>query len=150
MPWLRWYDPIIPKYGYNPAKACQILYENGWRDSPDPNVATDVKFPPGHPLAGQLLKDVMTNGPHGASDPGLIFYRRSDRSWRSLPGELLIYGDATHKGLEDIGIPVDDNNVPRETCTPNVEYKKNSISTQALGVSAETHTIYTTCGIAAI
>jgi len=122
MPWLRWYDPTMPTYNYDPARACQILYQYGWRDSPDPNVYCDVKFPPGHLKAGQYLKDVLKRNP---SDPGLIFYRRSDDTRRSLAGQLLIYGDATHLGLEDIGIPVEDLNVPRGTCSPNVMYKKD-------------------------
>lgn len=125
MPWLRWYDTTIVPYTYNPATACQILYDNGWRDSPDPDVVTDVHFPPGHPLAGQLLKDVMTNGPSGAADPGLIFYIRSDHSLRQQAGILITDGDATHKGLQDIGIPVDLQNVPRQVSSPKVMFQKD-------------------------
>jgi len=132
MPWLRWYDPTMTTHAYNPDMACQILYDYGWRSSPDPNVVTDVHFPatwpaiPGGPnVAGSNLKDVLVNGPHGASDPGLIFYRRADHQPRSLAGNLLMYGDATHKGLESIGIPCDDNNMPKSTCYSKVMCEKN-------------------------
>jgi len=123
MPWLRWYDPTMMTHTYNPETAKQIFFDAGWK--PDTTDASDAKFPPGHPIAGQLLKNVMTNGPNGAADPGLIFYRRSDVLPLSLSGNLLIDGSATSKGLQDIGIPVDDNNVPRGTCSPEVMYRKN-------------------------
>jgi hypothetical protein len=38
---------------------------------------------------------------------------------------LLINGDATHIGLRHIGIPVDDQNVPRSTTSPKVMYQKD-------------------------
>lgn len=132
MPWLRWYDPTMTTHAYDPYMTCQILNDNGWRSSPDPNVVTDVHFPatwpviPGGPnVAGSNLKDVLVNGPHGASDPGLIFYRRSDHQPRSLAGDLLIYGDATNKGLESIGIPCDDNNVVSSVSYNPVTVQKN-------------------------
>jgi ABC-type transport system substrate-binding protein len=125
MPWLRWYDSAMPTHLYDPAEACRILHDAGWRDSADPKVVEDVHFPLSHPLAGQNLKDVMTNGPHGASDPGIIFYRRADDAKRSQAANLLIAGDTTHLGLQNIGIPVDDNNVPRIICSPVVMYRKN-------------------------
>jgi ABC-type transport system substrate-binding protein len=126
MPWLRWYDPTMPTHSYDPAEACRILYEAGWRGSNDPNLdPTDpyakMKYPTGHLKEGQYVEDVLTR----AADHGLIFYRRSDHSLRRDAGGLLIYGDATHKGMEDIGIPVEDLNVPRTDCSPNVMYKKN-------------------------
>jgi peptide/nickel transport system substrate-binding protein len=125
MPWTTWYDTSITPYTYNPVQACQILFDNGWRSSPDPNVVAYVRFPPGHPMAGQFLKDVMVNGPHGASDPGLIFYRPIGYPTRSEAGALFIYGDATHLGLEDVGIPVDDNNWQIRVISPHVLYEKN-------------------------
>lgn len=125
MPWLRWYDTTIVPYTYDPAIACQILFDNGWRDSPDPDNTADVHFPPGHPLAGQPLKNVMTNGPSGAADPGLIFYIRSDHSLRQQAGILITDGDLTHKGLEAIGIPVDLQNVPRSVSSPKVMFQKD-------------------------
>lgn len=126
MPWLRWYDPTMPTHPYDPAEACRILNAAGWRGSADPNLPpTDpnakMKYPPGHLKAGQYVEDVLTRKP----DHGLIFYRRSDDSKRRDAGNLLIYGDATHKGMESIGIPVEDNNVPRGTSGPEVMYKKN-------------------------
>jgi len=125
MPWTRWYDLSTPLHPYSPATACQILRDAGWRNSADPNVVEDVHFPPGHEKAGLLLKDWMVTGPHGAGDPGLIFYRRSDKVQRAETGRLLIYGGSGLKGLEDIGIPVDDNLVARSVCSPNVMYKKD-------------------------
>lgn len=143
MPWLHWYDPTMPTHSYDPAQACQILYDYGWRDSADPSVLSDVHFPPSHPLAGQHLKDIMVSGPHGAGDPGLIFYRRSDRIHRTVSGQILIYGDATHLGLEDIGIPVDDNNQPESVCTPNVQYRKDfHIYTGAWSLSRDPDYLY--------
>jgi len=103
--------------------ACTILFNNGWRDNANPNSGSNVHFPTGHPQAGNNLEDVMTNGPHTSSDPGLIFYRRSDITSLNQAGQLLIYGDATHQGLEDIGIPVDDNSVPTGTSDPHVMYE---------------------------
>ena len=123
MPWLAWYDPTMAVHLYDPEMAKLILFNAGWK--PDTTDASDAKFPAGHPMAGQLLKNVMTTGPHGASDPGLILYRRSDSLARSLAGGLLCDGDATHKGLQDIGVPVDDNNVPRGTTSPKVMYQKD-------------------------
>jgi ABC-type transport system substrate-binding protein len=115
MPWLRWYDPTITTHPYSPATACQILYDNGWRDSSDPDVLTAVHFPPGWPavnggpnVAGQTLASVLINGPHLSSDAGLIFYATSGHPERDAAAHLLIYGDATHKGLESVGIPVDE------------------------------------------
>ncbi len=123
MPWLRWYDPTMATHPYDPDVAKQIFFDAGWK--PDTTDGSDAIFPAGHPMAGQKLKDVMTNGPHGGSDPGLILYRRSDSLARSLAGGLLCDGDATHKGLQDIGVPVDDNNVPRTTTGPKVMYQKD-------------------------
>jgi ABC-type transport system substrate-binding protein len=121
-PWLRWYDPTMPTHNYDPAEACSILQVAGWRNSADPNVAEDVHFPPGHKRAGELLRNVLTRTP---SDPGLIFFRRSDDMARSMAGQLLIYGSPPILGLESIGMPVEDLNVPRATCSPNVMYKKD-------------------------
>jgi hypothetical protein len=125
MPWLRWYDTTITPYSYDPAAACQELYDAGWRSSPDPDVVSPVHFPAGHPMAGQDLEDVMVNGPSGALDPGLIFYIRSDHSLRQQCGYLITDGDVSHKGLQDIGIPVDLQDVPRGTSSPIVMYQKN-------------------------
>jgi len=123
MPWLAWYDPTMAVHLYDPEMAKLTLFNAGWK--PDTTDASDAKFPAGHPMAGQLLKNVMTNGPHGATDPGLIMYRRSDSLARSLAGGLLVDGDATHKGLQDIGVPVDDNNVNKGTAGPAVMYRKD-------------------------
>jgi len=122
MPWLRWYDPTMPTYSYDPAAACQYLYDGGWRDNADPYSGAKVHFPPGHTHAGDNLDVWLTNGPHGATEPGIIFYRRSDSSSRNLAGNLIIHGDGTHLGLEAIGIPVDDNSVPTGTSGPKVMY----------------------------
>jgi hypothetical protein len=127
MPWLRWYDSTMPTHSYDPAEACRILNATGWRGSPDPNLPpTDpnakMKYPPGHLKAGQYVEDVLNRKP---GDPGLIFYRRSDISTLRDAGGLLIYGDATHLGMEDIGIPVEDNNVPKSVSYPKVMYQKD-------------------------
>jgi hypothetical protein len=135
MPWLPWYDPLLTTYSYNPALACQTLFNNGWRSSADPNVVANVHFPatwpqlPGGPnVAGQDLVTVFNKTDVGfgaGSGPGIIFLRRSDDPNRSGAGYLLMYGDSTHQGLVSIGIPVDDFDVPRATCSLNVMYRKN-------------------------
>jgi ABC-type oligopeptide transport system substrate-binding subunit len=131
MPWLRWYDPNITTHPYNPATVCQILYDNGWRDSPDPNVATSVHFPSnwlavngGPNVTGQTLAAVLVHGPHGGSDPGLIFYGRGDKADRHAASNLLIYGDTTHKGLESIGVPCDEISII-PSYSSSVMYQKN-------------------------
>jgi hypothetical protein len=132
MPWLRWYDPTMATHPYSPATACQILFDNGWRANADPESGAKVHFPAGWPVvlggpnvAGQNLESVLTHGPPSGSGVGIIFYRRSDNAPRSNSGNLLINGDATHIGLVHIGIPVDDQNVPRSTTSPKVMYEKD-------------------------
>jgi ABC-type oligopeptide transport system substrate-binding subunit len=126
MPWLKWYDPTIPTRSYDANHACQILFDHGWRADNNPNSGAQVHFPatwPDH--AGATLASVLTNGPHTTSDPGLIFYRRADKADRNGAGNLLIYGDATHKGLQQIGIPVDDNSVVSSVSSHPVMYAKD-------------------------
>jgi ABC-type transport system substrate-binding protein len=135
MSWLPWYDPLMTTYSYNATAACTILCNNGWRSSPDPNVATNVHFPaswptlPGGPVvAGQDLITVFNKTDIGfgaGSGPGIIFIRIPEAPYRSAVGQLLIYGDSTHKGLKDIGIPVNDFNVQRRITQPHVYYEKN-------------------------
>jgi ABC-type transport system substrate-binding protein len=122
-PWLRWYDPTMPTHPYDPAEACRILKAAGWRYSDDPNVVEDIHYPAGHMHQGELVKDVLNTAHPGKA--GLIFYRRSDMSHLSSVGDLLIYGDATHKGLLDIGVPVDDQNVPVSIINLKVKYQKD-------------------------
>ena len=84
-----WY-PNYP-YEYNITKACEILYNAGWKDAPTPE--SPVHWPPDHPLAGQLLNETL-----GA---GLIFYIRSDDPIRQQIGNMIA------DQLEAVGIPVD-------------------------------------------
>jgi peptide/nickel transport system substrate-binding protein len=132
MPWLRWYDPTMAVHPYNPATACQILFDNGWRANADPASGALVHFPASWPtlpggssVAGLNLVSVLINSPPGGTGPGIIFYRRQDDSRRSLAGDLVINGDETHQGLRAIGIPVDDHNVQRTVTSTTVMKQKN-------------------------
>jgi hypothetical protein len=148
MPWTAWYNPTVTVYPYNPAKACQVLYANGWRDTATPGDGSKVHYPatapagypgiPGHTwseVAGKTLVDVLTSGPTGGTGPGLIFYRRQDNVALSVMGQWMIYGIAGSVdwpyGLQGstsangIGIPCDDFNVPRAATSPRVMYQKN-------------------------
>jgi hypothetical protein len=148
MPWTAWYNPTVTVYPYNPLKAVQVLNANGWRDTATPGDGSQVHYPatapPGYPgipghtwseVAGKNLEDVLTAGPPSGSGVGLIFYRRQDNVPRSLMGQWMIYGIAGSVdwpyGLQGstpangIGIPVDDQDVPRSTCWPSVMYQKN-------------------------
>jgi ABC-type transport system substrate-binding protein len=87
--------------------------------------ATWPQLSGGPNVAGLNLKDVLINGPHTVSDPGLIFYRRSDLIDLNGAARDLIWGTGTAFGLEGIGIPVDDNSVPLSSCLPHVLYNKD-------------------------
>lgn len=158
MPWLRWYNPSITIHAYNPATACQILYDNGWRDSPDPNAVSDVHFPSDWPtvnggpdVAGQTLASVLIHGPHGASDPGLISIVRLDQPARAQSAALFIHGDATHKGLESIGIPVDDWMPTRPVIGTEIWYRKNfHIYTGAWSLGRDPDYLYDVWGSQAV
>ncbi len=117
MPWLRWFDPTMNTHPYNKEEAKQILFDAGWKT--DLTDGSPAVFPPGHTLEGQTLVSRLTNGPHTGTDPGLIFYRRSDNTDRNLAGLLLI------TELETIGVPCDDSSVPSSVSGPKVTYEKN-------------------------
>jgi hypothetical protein len=135
IPWTSWYDPLMKTYPYDPGKACQTLFNNGWRDSPDPNNSTALvhfpsnwtQLPAGPNVSGEYLKDVLTNvdlpGVGAGSGPGLIFVRRQGADPdESAAGKLLIDGDATHLGLRTIGVPIDDIT---QRLLPMIPYTKN-------------------------
>jgi len=155
MSWLNWADPnlytdsgVSVPYSYNPAEACLLLNEYGWRSSPYPSVNVPVTFPVknaseplsynwptvngGPNVAGQTLASVL-NKVNGGSGPGIIFVIRSDDVERMDAGLCLVGGPGTgNPGLQTggvnnagIGIPVDEFVEPRATAEATVMYGKD-------------------------